>query len=437
MFLTKKSLPRRTFLQTMGATVALPLLDSMVPAMATTAQAASTTKRFGFVYLPHGFIMSDWTPDSAGAGFEMKPIMKPLEPLRDHMVVVTGMDGAPNGGSGGHATGPASYLNGVSPRQTEGNDVHAGVTIDQVIAKQIGQDTVFPSLELATEDFTGAVGACEIGFSCIYLNTIAWQSETTPLPMEINPRVLFERMFGGTGTLDERLTRMQENRSILDKVMEQSARLQNKLGPKDRARVTEYLDNIRELERRIQKSEQQKNQDISAPATPVGIPVNFGDHANLMLDLATVAYQADLTRVFTFMMARDLHSRAYPELGVPEGHHSLSHHGGDPTKISHFATVNTYHMTLLSRFLQKMQDTPDGDGSLLDHSSIVIGSGMSTGNVHSHVSLPFVVLGGGVKGGRHVVEKRETPHANLLLTLGQRAGVPMERFGLSTSTVDL
>ena len=281
------------------------------------------------------------------------------------------------------------------------------------------------------------MGACEIGFSCIYLNTIAWQSETTPLPMEINPRVLFERMFGGTGTLEERLTRMQENRSILDKVMQQSARLQNKLGPKDRARVTEYLDNIRELERRIQKSEQQKNQDISAPATPVGIPVSFADHANLMLDLATVAYQADLTRVFTFMMARDLHSRAYPELGVPEGHHSLSHHGGDPTKISHFATVNTYHMSLLSRFLQKMQDTPDGDGSLLDHSSILIGSGMSTGNVHSHVSLPFVVVGGGVKGGRHVVEPRETPHANLMLTLGQKAGVQMEKFGLSTSTVDL
>jgi hypothetical protein len=437
MFLTKTALPRRTFLQAAGAAVALPFLDSMAPAL--SAQAVTSPKRYGFIYLPHGFIMQEWTPEKVGTGFEFKRIMKPLEPLRDRMVVVSGLDGAPNGGSGGHATGPASFLSGVSPRQTEGNDVRNGATVDQVIARKVGQDTVFPSLEIATEDFAGAVGACEIGFSCIYLNTIAWQSSTEPLPMEINPRVLFERMFGGAGTLEERITRMRENRSILDRVMQQSARLQSGLGPKDRARVTEYLDNIREIERRIQKAEQQSRQNVEAPSTPSGIPADFGEHTTLLLDLMTVAYQADLTRVFSFMLARDLHSRAYPDLGVPEGHHSLSHHGGDAEKIAHFTLVNTYHMLLLSQFLQKLGQTPDGDGTLLDHSMITIGSGMSNGNAHSHVGIPFVVAGNGVKGGRHLLYPRaaETPHANLLLTVAQHAGVDLGQFGLSRATVEL
>ena len=434
MFLTKKSLPRRTFLRGAGATLALPLLDAMTPALSA---ATAAPKRYGFIYLPHGFIMNEWTPDEVGVGYTFKRIMKPLEPMRDRMVTITGLDGAPNGGSGGHATGPASFLNSVSPRQTEGNDVRAAQTIDQVIAKKIGQDTVFPSIEIATDDFTGSVGACEIGFSCIYLNTISWASPTVPLPMEINPRIVFERIFGGTGTAEERAARMSEDRSILDKVMQQSARLNAGLGPKDKARVNDYLDGIREIERRLQRAEQQKSSSVTAPDSPAGVPQAYDEHAGLMFDLMTVAYQADLTRVFSFMMARDLHSRAYPELGVPEGHHSLSHHGGDPEKIAHFTTVNTYHVSLFSKFLQKLAKTQDGDGSLLDHSTLVFGSGMSIGNGHSHISLPFVVAGADVNGGRHIVEKRETPHGNLLLTVGQKAGVPLDRFGLSTGTVDL
>jgi len=437
MFIEKMALPRRTFLRGLGVTLALPLLDAMVPAATVLAATpAAGVKRTAFIYLPHGFIMDNWTPDSVGTGYEMKRIMKPLEKWRDRMVVVSGMDGAPNGGQGGHATGPASYLTDVSPKQTEGNDIFAGTSVDQMLAKKLGQETAFPSLEVATEDFTNFVGACEIGYSCAYLNTISWSSPTTPLPMEINPRVMFERMFGGTGTADERRVERDTDKSILDAITSESKRLQIGLGAKDRARLGEYMDNIREIERRIQKVEAQNTSAIKAPTAPIGIPEDFGEHCSLIFDLLTVAYQADLTRVTSFMMARDLHSRAYPEIGADEGHHSLSHHGNNPTKVAKFVSVNTYHVGLFSTFLDRLQNTQDGDGTLLDHSRIVFGSGMSTGNVHSHIALPFVVAGA-VNGGRHLMQPRETPHGNLLLTVAQWQGLEIDKFGLSNGTVDL
>jgi hypothetical protein len=442
MFLTKMSLPRRSFLKGVGATFALPLLDAMLPALSTRAQAQAVapTLRFGAVYLPQGFVLDQWIPAEAGANFEFKPIMKPLEPFRDQLVAVSGLDGAANGGTGTHATGPASYLNGVIPKRTEGNDIFAGITIDQAIAKQIGQDTMFPSMELATEDFSGAVGACETGYSCLYMNTISWATPTAPLPMEINPRVVFERMFGGTGTLEQRLTRMRQNRSILDAVMQQSNQLQAGLGSRDRELVTNYLDNIREIERRIQKAESQRTSEIATPELPGAIPDNFGEHVALMFDLLHVAYQADITRVFTFMMARELHGRTYPELGANEGHHSLSHHSWNPEKMAKFAATNTYHTSLFANFVQKLKDTKDGDGNLLDHSLLVYGNGMGWGTVHGRENLPYVVVGGAngrIRGNRHLVHPRDTSNANLLLALGQKAGVELTKFGQSTAAVDL
>ena len=425
----------------MGAAMALPLLDAMVPALTAAARtAASPVQRFGAIYIPHGKILSQWTPATAGAGFEFTPILKPLESFRDQLCVVSGLDGPKDPAAGGHATAPSMWLTGITPKKTEGVDVRNETTIDQLIARQIGQDTPFPSLEVATEDFTGFVGACDVGYSCTYMNTISWQGPTSPLPMEINPRVVFERMFGGAGTVEQRIERMRTRRSILDSVTESATRLQTGLGAGDRRRLGEYLQDIREIERRIEQSEKNTSAAVVVPEAPIGTPDAFEEHVALMFDLLAVAYQTDITRVFTFMMARDAHNRTYPQIGVDEPHHGLSHHQNKPDKIARFAKINAYHVSLLGRFLEKLRSTPDGDGSLLDHSIILYGSGMGDANVHSHVALPYLVAGGGsgsIRGGRHIKARTHDPIGNLLLSVVDKFGIARDSVGYSTGRVDL
>src|SRR5262252_1674679 len=348
MFITKKHLSRRTLLKGAGVTIGLPFLESMIPAWTPTAKAATPAPRFGVVYFPNGAIMQQFTPKTAGAGFEFTPILKPLEPFKDSMVVVTNLTRShPGSQVGDHAVSAAGFLTGVWPKRTEAEDVLANTTIDQIVAQQIGQETPFPSLELATEDFTGYVGACSPGFNCSYLNTISWRTPSTPLPMDINPRVVFERMFGGDGSAAQRAERRRQQRSLLDSIGEEAGRLNRSLGPRDRVRVAEYLDNLREIERSIEKAESHGAVDVAFDA-PVGVPDSFEEHVGLMFDLLAVAYQADVTRVFTFMLSRELSQRTYPQIGVTEQHHSVSHHGNDPQKIAQNVKVNTYHATLLA-----------------------------------------------------------------------------------------
>jgi Protein of unknown function (DUF1552) len=437
---TKKYLSRRTVLQGMGVTVALPLLDSMVPAQTPLAKtAAQPLSRFGFVYIPHGKIMNKWTPTATGKDFELTPILKSMEPVRDHIVVVSGL--SERGTDGGHSLSPSQWLTGVMPKHTDAEDIEAAKTMDQLIADKIGQDNPFPSIELATEDLTGLVGACEGGYSCSYMNTISWRTPTTPLPMEINPRVVFERMFGGGGSIEKRLARLEEDRSILDSITQRVGHLKTGLPSHDRARMDEYLDNVREIERRIQKAEKQTSASPEAiPEAPIGVPDSFDDHAKLMFDLLALAYEANLTRVFTFMMARELSGRTYPQIGVPDPHHAVSHHQNDPVTIAKHEKINTYHVSLLAGFIEKLSKTQDGDGTLLDHSLIVYGSGMGNGNVHSHDPLPALVMGGGmgqIHGGRHIVTGQHVPIANLMLSVAQKAGLEMTSFGNSTGPVDL
>jgi hypothetical protein len=439
MYLTRHALHRRTFLRGIGAAVALPLLDAMIPAFtAVVRTAASPLRRLGFVYIPHGVIMDQWTPAAAGSGFELTQILAPLAPFRDSLVVVSNLTRAEVNSN--HAVSSACWLTGLPPKRTDGPDFRAGVSIDQLVARQIGQDTTFPSLELATEDFTGLLGACDPGYSCAYMNTLNWQTPTSPLPMEINPRVVFERMFGGGGTPDERLARMRTDRSILDFVREDLKDLESGLGARDRGRLDEYLTYVREIERRIQRAEQQAHTQADVPPQPVGVPESYEEHVALMFDLLALAYQADLTRVFTFMMAREVSQRTYPNLGVTEPHHSISHHGNRPAAIAGHTKVNVYHVQLFARFLERLRSIPDGDGSLLDHSVIVYGSGMSDGNGHTGAPLPTAIVGRGidrVRGNRHLPMPAGTPMANPLLTVSQKFGVEQETFGVSTGTIDL
>jgi hypothetical protein len=446
MVVRRVALPRRTFLRGLGAVVALPFLDAMVPAMAQSA--AMRPRRFGFVYVPHGWVLGDekfrdhqyqWRPLTEGPDFAFTPTLKPLEPLRQHVIVVSGLDGPKDYAAGGHATGPASWLTGRSPKRTEGEGVSSGVTLDQVIASRIGQDTPFPSMEVATEDFTGLVGSCETGYSCAYMNTISWAAAATPLPMEIRPRVVFERMFGGTGTPAERVARLRTRRSILDSVTTETLQLQRTLGARDGVRVGEYLDSVREIERRIERVEQtQSTAELPRPNVPIGIPESFEEHVGLLFDLMVLAYQTDMTRVMTFMMAREISNRSYTHIGAPDPFHNSSHHGFEPGKMEQLFKISTYHVQLFARFLDKLRTTPDGDGSLLDHSLILYGSGMSEPNAHGHEDLPLLVCGGSTLGpGRHVRVERHTPHANLLVALGQRAGVEISAMGDSTGVVSL
>jgi hypothetical protein len=440
MFIKKMSLPRRTFLRGMGVTLALPLLESMVPAFtatAKTAAAANPVRRFGVVFVPLGERPGFWTPKTVGENFELTPILKPLEPFRDRLTVVSELCDPLDG----HATTVAAWLSGVVPKRTIAEDVHNGVTIDQVIAKQIGQDTVFPSLELATEDFTGYIGGCDTQYACAYMNTLSWANPTTPLPMEINPRVTFERMFGRAGTAAQRLARMQTDRSILDSVKEDVTDLEGGLGPRDRARLNDYLENVREIEKRIERAETQARTEVTVPDAPIGVPEAFEEHVALQFDLLALAYEADITKVFAFMMSRDASQRVYPNLGIAEPHHSMSHHGNNPDKLANLVKLNTYHVSLFAKFLDKLSKTPDGDGSLLDHSVILYGSGMSESDTHSRLNVPIALVGGGaglLKGNRHIQAPKETPLANLMLDLANKFGCEMEKFGtLSTGRVEI
>jgi Protein of unknown function (DUF1552) len=431
-------LPRRTFLRGMGATLALPLLDAMFPAFTVGAKAAGQPPRYGFVYVPHGVILDRFLPKSDATQLEFQPILQPLEPFRKQLTLVSNLAGPPDGGSG-HVGAAASWLTGATAKRTQAEDVRLGTTLDQILANAFRQETMFPSLELATEDVSGLVGACDFGFSCTYLNTLCWATPTTPLPMEINPRVVFERMFGDGKSREQRLARLQDDRSILDSIKDQEARLKRGLGAGDRARVTDYLDHIREIERRIQTAEKQTDALVAQPEMPVGVPDSYDDHVALMFDLIRVAYQADLTRVTTFMLGRELSNRTYPQAGVPEPHHAVSHHQNDAPTIEKHAKINAHHMTLLAKFLHEMRTTPDGDGSLLDHSMIVYGSGMANGNLHSHNPLWMILAGGanGLRGDRHVKAKDNTPLGNALVGLAAKAGVAVDRIGVSDGSLDV
>ncbi len=436
---TKKHLPRRAFLRGAGTMLALPLLDSMIPALtAQSKTAASAPSRLGFVYIPHGAVMDKWTPTATGSAFEFSPVLEPLAPHRDRLLILSNLahhqaDSLGDGGAD-HARSSPTFLSGVHPKRTEGEDVRAATTIDQIAAQHIGQETRYPSIELTTEDMTGLVGACDTGYSCTYMNTISWRTPTTPLPMEINPRVIFERLFGDGGTPAQRMARIQEDRSILDEITRQTPGLEAGLGPKDRTRVSEYLENVREIERRLQIAEKQSANSLAVPDAPVGVPDSYEEHVKLMFDLMALAYQTDLTRVFTFMMARELSQRSYPLIGVPEPHHATSHHQDDPVKLAKLVKIQNYHVSLFARFLEKLKSTPDGDGNLLDHSLILYGSSMSNSNIHNHNPLPILVAGGagGFKGGRHLKFAENTPMANVLVSVLNRAGVPTDKVGDST-----
>ena len=440
MFITKTHIPRRTFLRGMGVTLALPLLESMVPARTMLAQtAAKGATRLGFVYIPHGAIMKEWTPAAEGAGFEFTPILKPLEPFRDYVNVVSGLGHQAADTTAVHSLSPTTWLSGVRPKATQGVDAYAGVTADQVAAQAIGQETVLPSMEIATEDHSGLIGSCDRDYGCIYMNTLSWRTPTTPMPMEINPRKVFERMFGQGGSAEERLARIQEDRSILDAITRDAASLQLKLGPSDRQTMTQYLENIREIERRIQRAE--KNQDdegLLLPTRPAGVPFDFEEHVRLMYDLMTLAYQANITRVVTFMVSREVSNRTYPQVGVADGHHAISHHQNRAEKMEKNVRIQTFNVSMFAEFVDKLKKIPDGDGTLLDNMVLLYGSNMSNSNAHDHYPLPNLVLGGAagrMKGGRHLRYADHTPMTNLLVSMLDKAGVKQETLGDSTGTL--
>jgi hypothetical protein len=420
-------------LRGIGATLSLPLLDAMVPALTRTALTAATpAKRFGAIFVPMGERPSHWTPPTTGAGFEFSPILKPLEPFRDHVNVVSNID-RPLAGT--HAVSTGTWLTGSAPKRTEAEDFIAGTSLDQIIAGAIGKDTVFKSLEIATEDQSGYVGACDVGYSCAYMSTISWKSPTEPMPMETNPRVVFERMFGRPGSPEDRLTRMRQNRSILDSVRGDVASLERGLGARDRVRLDQYLDHVREVESRIQRAEKKATTELVLPQAPVGIPESWGEHASVMFDLMALAYEADLTRVFSFMLNREASQLVFPDLGFNEPWHHVSHHGNEPEKLALLVKLNTWQIDLFGKFVERLKNTPDGDGSLLDHSVIVWGSGMSDSNTHSPLDVPYLMVGkgaGSFTGNRHLAAPKGTQLANVMLTVAQKYGAEIDKFGVST-----
>jgi hypothetical protein len=439
MIVTKKALPRRTFLRGVGATVALPLLDAMVPAMtALAATPANPVRRLGFVYIPMGAHMPQWTPPGEGNTLtELSPILKPLDPFIDQLTVLSNME-LRNAYPGTHATSNAAFLSAATAKWTESTDYHLGTTVDQVAAKHIGGDTRLPSLELAL-DLLHTVGQCDNGYACVYQNNLSWSSPTTPLPAEAHPRVAFERLFGEGGSAADRQAELKKKASLLDWVNEDIARLQTKLGASDRNKVSQYLDTVREVERRIQKAEAETADNVLPDLDrPVGVPAAYADHARLMFDLQVLALQGDVTRVITFQLARETSTRTYPEIGVSDPHHPLTHNGGDPEKLARVAKINAFHASLFAYFLGKLKSTQDGNGSLLDHSLYLYGSGMGNPDVHDHVNLPILVAGGGagkLSGGRHVRYAEPTPLANLHLTLLDKMGVRLDAFADSKGKV--
>ncbi len=439
MIVTKKALSRRAVLRGVGATLALPLLDAMVPAMTALASTpAEPVRRLGFVYIPMGANQAQWTPRAEGAITELSPILESLTPFIDRITVIGNLENKNAYSPGNHATANSAFLSAAKAKLTEGSDYQSGTTVDQIAAQQIGKDGRLPSLELAMDLLT-TVGNCDNGFACVYQNNLSWSSPTTPLPAEAHPRVVFERLFGEGGTSAERLAELKRDASLLDWVREDIARLQNKLGPGDRSRVGNYLDTIREVERRIQKAGgQTADSHMRDLERPMGVPAAYGDHAKLMFDLQVLALQGDITRVITFQLARETSTRTYPEVGVPDPHHPTSHHANDPEKLAKLAKINGYHASLFAYFLDKLKSTPEGNGTLLDHSLYLYGSGMGNPDVHDHANLPILVAGGAagrVKGGRHLRYKDPVPLANLHLTLLDRVGVHLDSFADSRGRV--
>src|SRR6201996_521333 len=441
MFITKKHLSRRTFMRgTLGAAVALPFMDAMAPALSA---APTAPYRFGAVYIPNGVYPDTWHPDAAGSNFAFKPVMQPLEPFRDQLVTVSKMK-AP-WGSSIHLGASSSFLNGIGP-VVEPNDkgdawgkLHSKKTVDQHIADKVAGDTPLRSIEVGTEDMGTAVGACD-GFACTFFNTLSWRDDSSPLPVGINPRVTFERMFGETDSAQRRFARLKEKQSLLDSVTEETAKLEKSLGAPDRVILDEYLGNIRNVEKQLERMESRLGTITGNPEAPVGLPEAFDDHMNITYDLMHLAYQGDISRVFTFMTGHEASDRAYPHIGIPEQHHTISHHGGDPEKLAKYAKIATYQIQKFADFLDKLKATKEGDGNLLDHAALYWGSGMSNGNAHDRNSPPAVIVGGAqgrLKGNRHIVAAKDTPTANLLLAMAHLGGVEIDKLGASTGRIDL
>ena len=437
-FITKKFMPRRSFLRGMGATMALPLLEAMVPAATPLAKtAAQPVRRLGFVFMPMGCDITRWTPPGEKLD-QLSPILRSLAPVREHVTVISNME-LQNAYPGSHATSNAAFLSAAKAKLTESTDYYLGTTVDQIAAQRLGQATQLPSLELAM-DLLQVVGQCDNGYACVYQNNLSWSSPTTPLPAEAHPRIVFESLFGEGGSIAERRAALRKKASLLDSFNDDLARLQRQLGPGDRARVSHYLETVREVERRIQKAEADTaDNPLPDLDRPVGVPAAYADHARLMFDLQVLALQGDVTRVITFQLARETSNRTYPEIGVSDPHHPLSHHGNDPEKIARMAKINAFHVSLFAEFLGKLKATKEGNGTLLDHSIYLYGSGIGNPNVHDHTNLPILVAGGaaiGMKGGRHIKYAKPTPLANLHLTLLDKAGVHLDSFADSQGKVD-
>lgn len=437
-FITRKALPRRTFLRGFGATLALPLLEAMAPAATPGARSpVRPVRRLGFVFMPMGCDQSRWTPPGRTLD-ELSPILTSLAPVRDQVTVLSNLE-LQNAYPGSHATSNAAFLSAAKARLTESTDFYLGTTVDQVAARHLGQETQLPSLELAM-DLLQVVGQCDNGYACVYQNNLSWSSPTTPLPAEAHPRIVFESLFGEGGTNTERRAALRKRASLLDAFKEDLGRLGRQLGPADRARVDHYLETVREVERRIQRAEADTvDHPIRDLDRPVGVPVAYADHARLMFDLQVLAFQGDVTRVITFQLARETSNRTYPEIGVPDPHHPLSHHGNDPEKIARMAKINQFHVSLFAEFLQKLKATPDGDGTLLDHSLYLYGSGIGNPNIHDHTNLPILLAGGsatGLKGNRHIRHDKPLPLANLHLTLLDKVGVHLDAFADSQGRFD-
>src|SRR5947207_13676718 len=439
MIIMKHARPRRTFLRGLGATLALPLLDAMVPAATALAKTpANPVKRLGFVFMPMGCDITRWTPPGTGKLDELSPILSSLAPVKENVCILSNME-LQNAYPGTHATSNAAFLSAARAKHTESSDYYLGTTADQFAAKQLGRETQLPSLELAM-DMQQTVGQCDNGFACVYQNNLSWSSPTTPLPAEAHPRLVFEMLFGEGGSKVDRQAALRRRASLLDFVKDDLARLGQELGPADRAKVNLYLESVRDVERRIQKAERDvADNPLPDLDRPVGVPAAYADHARLMFDLQLLALQGDVTRVITFQLARETSNRTYPEIGVRDPHHPLSHHGNDPEKIARMAKINQFHVSLFAEFLGKLKATPEGDGTLLDHSLYLYGSGIGNPNVHDHSNLPVLVAGGaatGMKGGRHIKYARPTPLANLHLTLLAKAGVRLDSFADSNGKMD-
>jgi hypothetical protein len=438
MHITKMALGRRTFLRGVGATLALPFLDAMTPAFASTTKAIP---RLGFMYIPNGVNLAQWTPAKTGSAFEFSSTLKALEPFRDRVTVLSGLAHHAadrlNDGAGDHSRAAGAFLSGCHAKRTEGADLYLGITADQIAAKTLGKDNLLPSLELKLDD-SDIAPLCDEGYTCAYMNTISWSSATTPLPMENNPRLVFQRLFGEGENLRERRIQTREDRSILDAVNGSMKRLQSTLGAADRRKMDQYFNSIREVELRLQRIEA-KNADASTlgqtGTRPLGIPDNFEDHIGLMFDLQVLAFQADITRVTSLMIGREEGGRSYPQIGVPDGHHSISHHDNNAEKLAKLAKIDAYHVAQLARFLGKLRETKDGDGNLLDNSMILFGGGISNGNMHNHEKLPVVVAGGGagqLAGGRHLEYTKDMPMSNVLRSVLDKAGVHTDTLGDAT-----